>query len=67
MVTGQAEKLIYQAEIETAMHLLTKNNPTLTPVLNYTKMGGQGRPNFLALYRLRPSVMDGRKTVGDSV
>ena len=63
IVTGRAEKLIYQQEIESAMNLLTQNNPTLTPALNHTQVADEGRPNFLVLYRLRPVVIDGRKTV----
>ena len=63
MVSGTAERLTDAADSETAMGYLTKSNPTLTPALNYTQMDGQGRPNFMALYRLRPALMDGRKTM----
>jgi nitroimidazol reductase NimA-like FMN-containing flavoprotein (pyridoxamine 5'-phosphate oxidase superfamily) len=60
---GRAERLTDAHEIEAAMSLLTRDNPTLTPALNYTQTDGQGRPNFIALYRLRPAVIDGRKTI----
>lgn len=63
IVTGPAERLTAPADIERAMDLITQSNPTLTPALNHTQTDGQGRPNFLALYRLRPAVMDGRKTI----
>ena len=63
MVIGKVARLTSAEETETAMGHLTKSNPTLTPALNFTRMDGQGRPNFMALYRLRPAIMDGRKTI----
>jgi hypothetical protein len=63
MVTGRAERIIKQEDREHAMQLITRNNPTLTPALNQTQVDAWGRANEIALYRIRPSIIDGRKTV----
>jgi nitroimidazol reductase NimA-like FMN-containing flavoprotein (pyridoxamine 5'-phosphate oxidase superfamily) len=63
MVTGQAERITKQEEKERAMQLITTNNPTLTPALNRTQLDTWGRANQIVLYRIRPSIIDGRKTI----
>lgn len=63
MVTGQAERITKQEEKEHAMQLITENNPTLTPALNQTQVDTWGRANEIVLYRIRPTIIDGRKTV----
>jgi uncharacterized protein len=63
MVTGQAERITKQEEKEHAMQHITTNNPTLTPALNQTQLDTWGRANEIALYRIRPAIIDGRKTV----
>ena len=63
MVTGRAERIIKQDEREHAMQRITETNPTLTPALNQTQVDAWGRANEIALYRIRPSIIDGRKTV----
>lgn len=63
MVTGKAERITRQEEKEHAMQLITENNPTLTPAINRTQVDAWGRANEIALYRIRPSIIDGRKTV----
>lgn len=63
MVTGRAERITRQEEKEHAMQFITANNPTLTPALNQTQLDVWGRANEIALYRIRPSIIDGRKTV----
>ncbi len=63
MVNGRAERITKPEETERAMQLITENNPTLTPALNLTQIDAWGRANNIALYRLRPDVIDGRKTV----
>jgi nitroimidazol reductase NimA-like FMN-containing flavoprotein (pyridoxamine 5'-phosphate oxidase superfamily) len=63
MVTGQAERITKQEEKEHAMQRITESNPTLTPALNQTQLDTWGRANEIALYRIRPSIIDGRKTV----
>ena len=63
MVTGQAERITRLDEKEHAMQLITINNPTLTPALNQTQVDTWGRANQIVLYRIRPAIIDGRKTV----
>jgi uncharacterized protein len=63
MVTGRAERITKQEEKEHAMQHITENNPTLTPALNQTQLDVWGRANEIALYRIRPEIIDGRKTV----
>lgn len=63
MATGRAERITRQEDKEHAMQLITANNPTLTPALNQTQIDVWGRANEIALYRIRPSIIDGRKTV----
>jgi nitroimidazol reductase NimA-like FMN-containing flavoprotein (pyridoxamine 5'-phosphate oxidase superfamily) len=62
MVTGRAERITAQAERESAMQLITRTNPTLTPAINRTQIDAWGRANEVVLYRIRPSIIDGRKT-----
>lgn len=63
MVTGEAARITRQEEKEHAMQLITESNPTLTPALNQTQLDTWGRANEIALYRIRPAIIDGRKTV----
>ena len=63
MVTGQAERITKQEEKEHAMQLIVMNNPTLTPALNQTQLDTWGRANEVVLYRIRPAIIDGRRTV----
>ena len=62
MVTGRAERLTSPEEIERAMQLITDSNPTLTPAISRTQLDAWGRANTIALYRIRPEIIDGRKT-----
>lgn len=62
MVTGRAEKITRPDELERAMQLITENNPTLTPAINRTELDAWGRSNSVAIYRLRPEIIDGRRT-----
>ncbi|HEY0380388.1 MAG TPA: pyridoxamine 5'-phosphate oxidase family protein [Pyrinomonadaceae bacterium] len=62
MVTGRAERLTSQEEKESAMQLITRTNPTLTPAINRTQLDAWGRANEVALYRIRPAIIDGRRT-----
>lgn len=63
MVTGRAERLTKPDEIERAMQLITANNPTLTPAISRTQVDAWGRANEIALYRIQPEIIDGRKTI----
>ena len=63
MVTGHAEPITAPDEMERAIQLITEGNPTLTPAINRTQLDAWGRANKIAIYRIRPSIMDGRKTI----
>lgn len=63
MVNGRAEKVTQPELMERAMQLITGRNPTLTPALNLTQLDTWGRANITAIYRVRPDVIDGRKTI----
>ena len=62
MATGRAERLNAPAELERAMQLLAARNPTLAPALNHTKIGPWTRLGHIAVYRIRPAAVYGRKT-----
>lgn len=64
MVTGEAEHVTDPAELEAATQLITRRNPTLTPAINLTQIDAWGRANDIAIYRIRPGKIDGRRTVG---
>jgi nitroimidazol reductase NimA-like FMN-containing flavoprotein (pyridoxamine 5'-phosphate oxidase superfamily) len=63
MVTGEATHLANDEEMERAMGLITARNPTLTPALSATQLDAWGRAMDIALYRITPDIIDGRKTV----
>jgi uncharacterized protein len=62
MVTGRAARITHADEMERAMQLITERNPTLTPAINRTELDAWGRSNRLAVYRISPAIIDGRKT-----
>jgi len=63
MLIGEALKVSKPEETERAMQLISERNPTLTPALNKTEIGAWHRLNRIAIYRVRPSAIYGRKTV----
>lgn len=63
MFTGRAERLTKSEEVEHAMQLITASNPTLTPAISRTQVDAWGRAEEIAIYRVRPEIVDGRKTV----
>ena len=63
MVIGRAERLAAREEIERAMQLIIERNPSLTPAINATQIDTWGRAVDIALYRIQPKIIDGRKTV----
>lgn len=63
VVNGRAERLNRPEETEHAMQLITKRNPTLTPAISELWIDSWGRANVVAIYRIRPHMMSGRKTV----
>ena len=63
MVIGRAEKLTKSEDTERAMKLITERNPSLTPAISATQVDTWGRAVDIALYRIKPELVDGRKTV----
>lgn len=63
MVFGRAERLTRAEDLERAMQLITRSNPTLTPAINRTQIDAWGRASNVVLYRIRPESTDGRRTV----
>lgn len=63
MVTGRAERITREDEMERAMQLITERNPNLTPAINRTELDASGRSNTVAVYRIRPDIIDGRKAI----
>jgi nitroimidazol reductase NimA-like FMN-containing flavoprotein (pyridoxamine 5'-phosphate oxidase superfamily) len=63
MVTGHAERITRENETEKAMEPITERNPTLTPAINQTHIGPWKRLSKVAIYRLRPQAIYGRKTI----
>lgn len=63
MVNGHAERIVEPTDLEQAMSRITASNPTLTPAINATQIDAWGRANTVAVYRIRPEIIDGRKTV----
>jgi nitroimidazol reductase NimA-like FMN-containing flavoprotein (pyridoxamine 5'-phosphate oxidase superfamily) len=62
MVSGEAEHITDATELEKATQLITARNPALTPAINLTRIDAWGRANDVALYRIRPRMIDGRRT-----
>jgi uncharacterized protein len=62
VLTGRAERLTKAEDTERAMRLITERNPSLTPALNRTKVGPWTRLSNVAVYRVRPEAIYGRKT-----
>ena len=62
-VTGKAEQITHNEETQKAMKLITERNPSLTPAISSTELDSLGRAVDIALYRITPELIDGRKTV----
>ncbi|XHX78335.1 MAG: pyridoxamine 5'-phosphate oxidase family protein [Stenomitos frigidus ULC029] len=66
IVTGQAEQLTEQPDIDRARQFIQKQNPALSPAINRTWIDAGGRAEVVVIYRIRPSEMSGRTTNGAS-
>lgn len=66
IVTGRAERLTEQQDIDRALQFIKERNPTLSPALNRTWIDAWGRANVIAIYRIHKSEMSGRTTDGVS-
>lgn len=63
MVIGRAEKLTNRGELERAKKQIVEHNPSLAPAISGTQPYAWGRADNIALYRIQPEIVDGRKTV----
>jgi uncharacterized protein len=63
VVTGKAELLTEQEDKDRAMQYIVNLNPTLTPALNKMWIDAWGRANKVAIYRIQPRLISGRKTL----
>jgi nitroimidazol reductase NimA-like FMN-containing flavoprotein (pyridoxamine 5'-phosphate oxidase superfamily) len=63
MVIGRANELTSAEETQRAMKSLIERNPSLTPAISATQVDSMGRAVGIALYRITPEIIDGRKTV----
>lgn len=63
MVIGKAEQITRNEEMQQAMKLITERDPSLTPAISSTELDALGRAIDIALYRITPELIDGRKTV----
>lgn len=63
MVIGTAERLTRSDDTQRAMTAITERNPSLTPAISATQLDAIGRAVDIALYRITPELIDGRKTV----
>lgn len=66
IVTGRAERLTVQQDIDQAMQFIKERNPTLSPAINRTWIDAWGRAEVVAIYRIYKSEMSGRTTEGVS-
>ena len=62
MVIGRAQRLTQTEEVQHAMQNILKRNPALTPAISATSVDAWGRAVDIAVYRITPEIIDGRKT-----
>ncbi len=63
MVIGRADRVTKGEETQRGMKLITARNPSLSPAISATQLDSLGREVDIALYRITPELIDGRKTV----
>ena len=66
IVSGRAERLTEQADIDQAMQFIKARNPTLAPAINRTWIDSEGRAEVITIYRIHETEMSGRTTDGAS-
>lgn len=67
VITGRADRLTEQQDIDQAMQFVKAQNPTLSPAINRTWIDAWGRGNVVAIYRIQIREMTGRITEGFSL
>lgn len=63
MVSGTAEQLTVETDRQTALDLILKINPKLTPAISIRWMDSWVRENIEVIYRIRPRSITGRLTI----
>lgn len=63
MVIGRAEQITQNEAMQRAMKLITERNPALTPAISATQLDAWGRAVDIAIYRITPELIDGRRTL----
>lgn len=66
IVTGRAERLTEQQDIDRVMQFIKERNPKLSPAINRTWIDSWGRAEVIVIYRIYPGEMSGRTTDGVS-
>ncbi|TVQ06411.1 MAG: pyridoxamine 5'-phosphate oxidase family protein [Leptolyngbya sp. DLM2.Bin27] len=65
-VTGRAEHITEQDDIDRVLEFVKTRNPALSPAINRTWIDAWGRASEMALYQIHPSEIAGRTTDGMS-
>lgn len=65
-ITGRAEHIADQQDIDRVMEIVKTQNPELSPAVNRTWIDAWGRAEVMALYQIHPDEMTGRTTDGVS-
>ena len=63
MVTGRAHRVTRPKDLEQAMQLISERNPSLVPAVNQTEIGAWRRPARMAVYKVVPEAVYGRRTL----
>ena len=63
IIIGKAERLSEPPEIETAMKMIKKINPRLSPAWSIRWLDNWVRSNVEVVYRITPETMSGRTTL----
>jgi len=61
IVTGTAEQLTSEDEIDAAMKLIKELNPNLSPAWSIRWLDDQVRSNVAVVYRITPEIVTGRR------
>lgn len=63
MAFGKADQLVDENDRQSALDLLLKLNPRLTPAVSIRWMDSWVRENIEVIYRIRPQLITGRQTI----
>lgn len=67
VVTGPAERLTEQSDIDRITQLVKERNPTLSPAISRIWIDAWGRGNVVAIYRIQPSEITGNQSRRDNI